>query len=258
MKILVAVKQVLDPEAVLEISADGRGVVSKYAPRYQLNHFDEFALEEAIRLKEKVPDSIVEVITIGPGRAGAVLERALGMGADRGVHILVEEDDEPTSAVVASWLAQYARERGHDLILTGAMAEDDLEARVGPALAEMLGLPCAASASLVELSDSPQEILAEREIEGGRRQRLALSLPAAATLQSSLNKPRYPTLSGLLRAKKMKPETIPAAEFTRPAVLETVVQASFPQKRRAGVVLTGSPQEKAAQLAGMLRERKLI
>ena len=148
LKILVCVKQVLSQDGPIEIDpADpsGRSLFTGNPPLYALNRFDEFALEEALRVKDAFPGTNLHALTVGPARAEAVIRRALGMGADHGVHLLTEEDGEPTPFQISAWIAAQSEAGSYDLILTGVMAEDALEGLVGPLIAERLDLPCVAS-----------------------------------------------------------------------------------------------------------------
>ncbi len=150
VKILVCVKQVPDAEAPIGIAGDGRSLAVS-AGDWRMNRFDEFAVEEALRIRESAPGSVVEAVSVGPARAVAVLRRALAMGADEAFHILREEVEDPLPGDVAAWIAAAVRGRGHDLILTGVMSEDAMHAQTGPVLAELLGIPCATAVIAVRL-----------------------------------------------------------------------------------------------------------
>ena len=152
MKILACIKQVPDSETVFRVDKDTGWVRPKGQTKYWMNHADEFAVEEAVLIKETRPDTVVDALTVGPERAAQVLERAMGMGADGAVHILVPEEGYLSALSIASLIAAYASDKDYDLILAGVMAEDDMQGQVGPLLAELLSLPCATSVIFEELS----------------------------------------------------------------------------------------------------------
>ena len=262
MKILVAVKQVMEPETRFKPREDGLWISLEQPPRRQLNHFDEFAVEEAVRLKEAHTGSRVEAVTVGPAGAAAVLERVRGMGADEGFHIILndppEDDDQPRSHQTAGLLAKFAQGRDYDLILTGVMSEDGQSGLVGPMTAARLGRPSCTSVVSVKVSEDGGAVRVEREMEGGLRQELEITLPALLTVQSGLNKPRYPTLSGLLRAKKTPPVAIPAEELGLEDEPLRLIGVRRPERTRQGLTLAGSTREKAQALARILKDKALI
>ena len=258
MRILVCIKQVLDPETILRIDESGRLILPDASPRRQMNSFDEYAIEAAVRVKEEFPSTLLDVISIGPQRVKTGLERALGMGANRAVHIDTGLEDEPDPRTAAAWLAEYAGSRDYDLILTGVMAEDDQEGVVGPLLAEYLDRPLLTAVVSVRIRPDGLALEADREVEGGRRETWELSLPAVITIQSGRHQPRYPTLSGLLRAKKQTPETVAAENLSRPTQRLETLGLRHPELTRAGLVLEGTPREKAAALLKIWREKAYL
>jgi electron transfer flavoprotein beta subunit len=141
VKILVCVKQVPDAETQIRIAAGGRCLLIGEND-WRMNRFDEFAVEETLRIRESVSGSVVEAVSIGPARTVAVLCRALAMGADEALHILREEEENPLPGDVAAWIAACIHGRGYDLILTGVMSEDVMHAQTGPILAGMRGSQC--------------------------------------------------------------------------------------------------------------------
>ena len=223
-----------------------------------MNRFDESAVEEALLIREAREDAKVDVLSVGPERASMAVKRALGMGADHGVHILTENGGYENPLTIASLIASYAADKGYDLILAGVMAEDSMQGQVGPMTAELLSLPCATSVVLEKISPEKGAIYVEREIEGGYRDALELNLPAVLTIQTGINKPRYPSLSNILRAKKQNLEVVEGSGLKGLDPREDVVKAHYPQKAREGMVLEGSQAEKAVQLLKILREKSLI
>jgi len=257
MKILVCLKQVIDRQTVIKIDESGRWVRAEGPARYWLNHYDEFAVEEAVRIKEAVPGARVEALTVGPERAAVVLERAVGMGADQGIHLTAEDEGYVSPLATASLIAAYVRNHPYDLILTGVMSEDQGHGQVGPLLAEMLALAWTTAVILTEVRPESSTVYVEREIEGGDREALELAWPALLAVQSGLNKPRYPSLSNLLRAKKREFETVSAGSLGPPAGREEILGLGYPQKSRNGLILEGTPRNKAVRLIEILRGKSL-
>ncbi len=289
MKILVCVKQVLDGEAPVRVEASGRWFEPEATPVWRMNAFDAFAVEEALRIREQVPDTTIDAISVGPGRAAAVLTRALEMGANEGIHCVWESAGYLAPRAVAAAIAAWAGPRNYDLILTGAMSEDVMNAQVGPMLAALLGLPWATAVMRMDLSgraidapprpdgpeaaggpDRPAEaadaadgppraLYVERELEGGVREALVLGLPALVAVQSGINRPRYPALSHVLRARKQPLITAPAAAPGGAGdERERVAGVSEPAAARTGLFLEGSPEDKARRLLELLKERALL
>ncbi len=257
MKLLVCIKQVLDSNTRLRIDPNGCAVADGPL-KYWMNHADEFAVEEGIRIREAFPGTTLDVITVGPDRAEQVLERAMGMGADAGVHIRASEEISLSPLTLAVWMAHYARERAYDLIFTGVMAEDDMQGQVGPMLAECLELPCATSVMFQAIHPERGVVYVEREIEKGRRDTLEMDLPALLTIQTGINRPRYPSLSNLIRARQQEPRVVNAWELPSVAQREKIVKADIPGKSRAGVRLEGTSREKAVQLIERLKREGLL
>lgn len=258
MKILVCVKQVPESDAAVKIDYSGYWIHTDDSASFRMNRVDECAVEEALLIKETFPNTSVDVVSVGPPRAAIVIRRALGMGADHGIHIVSEQVGYVSPFVTASWIASCAKKNNYDLILAGVMAEDDMQGQVGQMIAEFLSLPCATSTIFERLSPHKGTVYVEREIEGGIRDTLELSLPSVLTIQSGINMPRYPSLSNLLRAKKEKLEAIDTKSMEQPDPRQRVVRVEYPKKSRSGVVLGGTQEEKATQLLEVLRERSLI
>lgn len=256
MNILVCLKQVPEPESHFLWPQDGPPEPVAGA-RHQMGGLDAQALEWALTLAQDHPGARVEVVSAGPPRAAAMLERARGMGAAQACHILAPEGADPPALTVAGWLAAWAGPRGYDLILCGAQSQDAMRGQVGPLLAGLLGLDWATLAVELRLA-GPGRLHLEREVEGGRRQALELDLPALVTVQSSPREPRYPSLSGLLKAKASPPQVVEAAGLPAAAPRVETLGARRPQRRRQGRALEGGPAEQAAELCAILRQRGLL
>ena len=258
MRILVCIKQVPGSESSILIDDKAAWIQSEEISDFRMNRLDEFALEEAVLIKETFPDVTVDVISAGPERSTEIIRRGIGMGADAGIHVDTGSEGYCTSFEVASWIADYARDKQYELILTGAMSEDNMQGQVGQMIARRLARPCATAVIAEEIASDRKSIYVEREIEGGSRDALELQLPAVLTIQSGINNPRYPSLSNLLRANRQKLIRISTTDFAQVASPEKVVQIVYPQKIRTGTVLDGTPEEKAVQLVSSLRERTLL
>jgi len=259
MKILVCVKQVpeFDPEAEIAISENRQDIIFDHLTAFRINRVDEYAVEEALLIKKQHPDVTIEALTVGPDDAAAVVRRAMGMGANHGIHIRTSDNRNRPAHQVAQWIAQVVQDSGYDLILTGVMSEDQMQGQVGPILAESLKLPCATSVIKQEIAPETGVVAVEREIEGGFRDILELKLPAVLTVQSGMNTPRYPSLSNVMRAKRAKLEVIEADSLTQvTAFAETSLD--YPEKTRAAEVLAGTAEEKAEQLFHILQEKAIF
>lgn len=258
IKILVCVKEVPQPEAPIGINPSAGWVQIERSTSYNMNRFDEFAVEEALLIKETFPDTTVDVITVGSDRSAMILKRALGMGGNQGIHIVTDGEGYLSPFVTAHWIALYAGDKTYDLILTGVMSEDYMQGQVGPMIAEFLSLPCATATIFERLSPDKGEVYVEREIEGGFRDTLVMRLPVVLTVQSGINKPRYPSLSNMLRAKRQEMETIQAKSLKQPDPRQGVIGMAYPSKSRSGQVLSGTQEEKARELLKILSEKSLI
>ena len=258
MKILVCVKQVPESESPILIDEAEARIQSDEISDYKMNRLDEFAVEEAVLIKEAFSGTKIDALSVGPDRTKEAVKRSIGMGADGGIHIDTESEQYHSSFVIAAWIAEYSRGQDYDLILTGAMSEDNMQGQVGPMLAKLLDLPCATAVIFERIGSDGKTIYVEREIEGGQRDTLELPLPAVLTIQSGINTPRYPSLSNLLRANRQKLKWTRAKDLLRPAPREEVAKLNYPDQTRSGTVLKGTEQEKATQLIRILREKALL
>ena len=196
MRSIVCIKRVPDSEARLRVAADGLAIESA-GVKFSMNPYDEFALEEALRLKEKFGEGSVTAVTVGPDAARETLRSALAMGADEGV--LLRSAGSHDGLAVARALADEIATREYDLILFGKQAIDDDGMQVPAMVSELLGLPCATVVVSLEIDDG--RVTARREIEGGHEV-VEFELPGVVASQKGLNEPRYPSLKGIMAAKK--------------------------------------------------------
>jgi len=255
MKILVCVKQVPDSEGAISINDEGAWLTGG---AFRMNRFDEFALEEAVRIGEEIPGTIIEAVSVGPRRVVSTLRKALERGATTGTHILVEEERYMSPFETASLIASYAGTGRCDLIIAGVMAEDDMHCQVGQMTAAILKIRCATSVIHRGPVRNGTSVYIEREIEEGQRLCGEITLPAVLTVQSGINRPRYPSLSNILRAKDQEIRTIGADDLWDGAGRDQLISIRQPESSAKGVFLEGDRDEKARALIRILHERALI
>ena len=249
MKLLVAVKRVVDYNVKVRVKADGTGVETA-GVKMSMNPFDEIAVEEAVRLKEKGIATEIIAVSLGPPACSETLRTALAMGADRG--ILVEADAELQPLAVAKLLRAIALREQPQLIILGKQAIDDDMNATGQMLAALLGWPQGTFASKVAIEGGRATIT--REVDGGL-ETVSLSLPAIVTTDLRLNEPRYASLPNIMKARKKPIETLKPADLgVDPAPRLTVLKVSEPPKRQAGAKV-GSVAELVAKLR---QEAKVI
>jgi len=258
MKILVCIKQVPDSTDTLQI--DGQTGFLSYTSNtaFRMNRFDEFALEEALLIKEKRPETQVDVLSVGPERVSATVQRAMGMGADHGIHILDRTNAYRSPFTVASLIAACVHQRNCDLIMTGVMAEDTMASQTGQIIAALLDLPCASSVIKEELRPKRAEVAVERETEGGNREEVRLKMPAVLTIQPGINFPRYPSFSKVMRARTYAQELIRAEDLAIEKPREFCRRVWIPESGPQGMLIEGSPREKAQKLIEILHEKSLL
>ena len=242
MKVLVAVKRVVDYNVKIRVKADGSGVELANV-KMSMNPFDEIGVEEAVRLKEAGKATEVVAVSIGPAQAQETLRTALAMGADRA--ILVKTDDLVEPLAVAKILKGIVAAESPEIVILGKQAIDDDCNQTGQMLAALLGWPQATFTSKLEPGSGEAQIT--REIDGGR-QMLKVKLPAVVTTDLRLNQPRYASLPNIMKAKK-KPldEKTPADYGVDTTARLKVVKTEEPPKRQAGIKV-GSPAELVAKL----------
>ena len=254
MKILVCVKHI--PDHIARINPQKNGIELSDSVKYRMNRFDEYAVEEAVAIKERTPETTIDVVTIGPERAESVVRRAMGMGADNGFMAITDPDEYKSPSEISRILAEIARKSQYDLIFTGIMSEDQMNAQTGQMLAAHLDIPCVCGVVGISFINAGN-IRVEREREGGVRESLIVRMPAVLTIQSGINQPRYPALSAILRANSKKIELFNHAQRLSEKD-QTVVYVKPSEKLRQGKILQGSTAEKAKQLIEIFKERKAL
>ncbi len=232
MRVLVPVKRVVDYNVKIRVKADGSGIELANV-KMSMNPFDEIAVEEAVRMKERGAVSEIVVVSIGPAKSQETLRTALAIGADRAV--LVETDQTVEPLAVAKILKAIVDEEKPELVVLGKQAIDDDANQTGQMLAALLGWPQGTFASKVEVADG--KALVTREIDGGL-ETLKLNLPAIVTTDLRLNEPRYPTLPNIMKAKKKPLETKKPEDFgVDIAPRLTVLKTVEPPQREAGIIV---------------------
>lgn len=229
MKIAVCIKRVPDMEGRFRIAADGTSI-DETGLKYDLNDFDAWAVEAALRLKEKAGGGEVVVISLGADPVQETIRKTLSMGADRGIQL--KADRVPFDGFsIAEALAAELRDGGYDLILFGKMAPDSANGIVGPMTAELLGLPCVTAVSGLEMQDGGG--VAKRELEGAQ-EFVEFPLPAVLTVDEGLNPARLPSLKGIMAAKK-KPMEVKPAQLGEQRVI--ISRLEMPAERAPGRII---------------------
>jgi electron transfer flavoprotein beta subunit len=209
VKILVTVKRVPDPETTIRVKPDGSGIVTDNI-KYVINPFDEIAIEEALRIKEKLGGSEVVLASIGTKVVSEQLRTGLAMGADRALLVLCDQDLD--SLAVSRILAKLVERENPQLVLLGKQAIDDDANQAGQMLAALLDWPQATFASKVDLAADQHSVQVIREVDGGL-ETIGFSLPGIITADLRLNEPRYASLPGIMKARKKEIKEVPVAEL---------------------------------------------
>jgi electron transfer flavoprotein beta subunit len=229
VKIAVCIKRVPDMEGRFRIAADGTSI-EESGLKYDLNDFDAWAVEAALRLREKAGGGEVVAISLGPDAVQETIRKAVSMGADRGVHL--KADRVPFDGfAIAHALAAELREGGYDLVLFGKMAPDSANGIVGPITAELLEMPCITAISGLEMQNGGG--VAKRELEGAQEY-VEFNLPVVLTIDEGLNPARLPSLKGIMAAKK-KPLEVKPAQLGEERV--RIAKLEMPPDRPAGRII---------------------
>ena len=255
MKILICIKQVPDMESRFKLNAAGTWY-SDQDLAWRMNEYDEFAVEQAIQLREQLGEAEVVVLSIGPDRVKEAMKKALAMGADRGVHIQDDASYEKDPFQIASAIAAYASDQSFDVIFTGMQSQDRGSAQVGVLLAGLLGLPAVTTIVGFEFDNGIATV--RRELEGGLKAQVKLAFPALLTCQLGLNTPRYPTLPNIMKSKKKELLSLPVADLLKVEALTTTDVTRFPEKKGGGLVLEGDIADITEQLVAILKEKTAV
>ncbi len=255
MRIAVCIKQVVTREWQLRVN-EAKTWIRDQDASFELNEPDAYALEEALRLKEKHGGEVV-VCSAGPARATQVIREALARGADRAIHVESDSLATADASTVASALAAAIRDEHVDLVLTGLQSDDQGFGQVGVVLAERLGMPHATIIMDVQVSDSaggPATLRVKRELEGGWFQWMTLPMPALLTIQSGINQLRYATLKGIMAAKKKEIRKVSPEPSAAAQPAQRILSVYFPEKGKKTQMISGSPAQAAGELVKRLRD----
>jgi electron transfer flavoprotein beta subunit len=256
MKILVCIKHVPDMESRFKVNDTGTWVDERDLA-FRVNEYDEFAIEQAVRIKEGLAGAAdITILSMGPARVVEAIKKGLAMGGDRGVHIQDDLAYQKDPWQVASVIAAFARDKNFDLILTGMQSQDRGSAQAGALLAELLDYACVTTLVAFELNGDV--VTARRELEGGLRGIIRFKLPAVVTCQLGLNTPRYPTLPNIMKARQKELLAFPVANLLQAESLTSVEKVYPPEKKGHGLVLEGDVNELADKLVAILKEKTTV
>ena len=260
MKIAVCIKQVPTREWQPRLTDDKTWIREQDAS-FEMNEPDAYALEEALRLREKLSGEVV-VCSAGPARVQQVIREALARGADRALHVEDTSLAAADAAMTAEALAAAMAEEKFDLVLTGLQSDDQGHAQMGVILAERLGMPHSTIIMDVQVEAGPStgsgqgRLRVKRELEGGWFQWIAMPLPALLTIQSGINQLRYATLKGIMAAKKKEIKKIPLPAGLQPAL--QILSLSLPVRSKQTQMISGTPADAAKDLVRRLREEARV
>jgi electron transfer flavoprotein beta subunit len=252
MKIIVMMKQVANKDAILRINKDATWI-EEGDLSYEVNESDGYALEEALRLKEKRGGGEVIVCSMGPQRVKSVIKDALARGADRAIHVVGDQLGHLSPYAAATILADAIRDEQPDLVMTGLQSDDYGYAQTGVIMAELLGLPHATI--VIEVDASGEQLRVKRELESGWYQWYTMPTPALLTIQSGISQIRYATLKGIMSAKKKEiKEVAPNSEVAARPSHQRIEKIYFPEKTKQTQFLgDGDAKAGAVALAEKLR-----
>lgn len=256
MDIVVCLKQTFDTEA--KIVLDSKGKIDGTGANLVINPYDEFAVEEALKLKEKFGGEVT-LVSMGGERVQESLRTALAMGCDQAILVndpAIESPDEWASAAI---LAKAISQIPHDIILGGRIAVDDGSSQVAIRVADALNIPSISSILKLEVEDNKATVT--KEIDGGT-EIIEVALPVLVTAQKGLNIPRYPSMMGIMKAKKKEIKILTLADLGMSLAdlpqKMTVTKFSLPSSRKGGIKITGEAADSARELARILREEAKV
>lgn len=262
MEIVVCIKRVPDTaESEVKIDSTGKDIV-KEGLAFNINEADNYALEEALLIKEEMGGTVT-LVTMGSPEAEETIKMGLAKGADKAVRLddpaFAESDGQATARVLASAIKNME----YDLVLTGCIATDNWYSQVGPALAEMLGIPHASMVTKEEIKD--KKVHAFRELEGGLLEKLEIELPAVLSIQTGINEPRYASIMGIAKASKKEIELkgindlgLKEDQVGTKGSKTSIEKLELPVQEKMAELISGSPDDAAEKLSGILKERGLV
>ena len=258
MNIFVLIKQVPSTETTIKLSSDGSNI-EKGDIKWIVNPYDEFAIEEAIKTRDKLKDCTVTVCTVGPDRAVEALRTAIAMGANAAIHIKTDGDVSDTY-LVGKALAETMKKENAALAFTGKQAIDDDQAATFGYVAEFMNWPSASVLVKAEFAADKKSVKVEREVEGGAKHIIELPLPCLLAVNKGINTPRYPSLPGIMQAKKKEIKTYNLGDLGLAGESATVKDSAYklPPERSAGKKLSGDAATQVKELVRLLREEAKV
>ena len=255
MNILVCIKQVPDMESRFKVAAGGTWFEESDLA-WRINEYDEFAVEQAVKLKEQLGNADLTVLSIGPARVKEALKKALAMGCERAVNIVDPASHEKDCFQIASAIAAFAKDKSFDVIFTGMQSQDRGSGQIGVLVAELLGIPALTTA--VEFTYEAGSVSVRRELEGGLKAVVKASTPLLVSCQLGLNTPRYPTLPNIMKAKKKELLEIPIAELLTDEARLTTLSLAYPEKKGSALILEGEVGELVDKVIEILKEKTSV
>jgi len=255
MNVFVLIKQVPDTEAMLSVK-EGNSI-NKENIKWIISPYDEYALEEALRLKESTDGVIVNAITLGPNKAESALRSALAMGADNGIHI--ECDDDLDVSVRAKLLAEtIKKESDPSIVFVGRQAIDDDANQTHILVSEYLDMPITTNITSFKLENG--KVIVQREIEGGDIETIEMNIPCVVTASKVLNTPRYASLMGIMKSKKIPLKKLSLSDFSDISTEnKTVSKRLFsPPEKAPGKIIEGEPEEMVKELVRVLKDEAKV
>jgi len=256
MNIFVCIKQVPDTETKIKLAADSSWIDTS-GVKWIISPYDEFGIEEALRLKTKVADSTVTVLSAGPERTNEAIRTALAMGCDNGIRVNLPEKADNFMAAKALAGALKKQEKV-DVVFTGKEAIDDGAAQTSQVLASFLGIPAITVVQNIEYTD--KSVRCKREIEGGAYEVVECPLPALIAAQKGLNEPRYASLPNIMKAKKKEIQTLSLSDAGVTDADQKIRLKNFelPPPKKTGKKIEGEPAAQAKELVRLLREEAKV
>jgi electron transfer flavoprotein beta subunit len=253
VNIFVLLKQVPDTETKIRVTGDGSGI-EKSDIKWILNPYDEFAVEEAIKTKDKLKEGSVTVLSAGPDRVGEALRTAVAMGADNAIHVKMEEGAD--TFLVGKALAEACKKENAGLVLAGKQAIDDDQAALFGYVAEFLDMPSVSVVVKLDIAADKKSFRAEREVEGGSKHIIESPLPAVVAVNKGINTPRYASLPGIMKAKKKEIKAYSLADLGLGSETARTKESGYalPPERKAGIKIAGDAATQAKELVRLLRE----
>lgn len=256
MNIVVLLKQVPDTETKIRVTGDKSGI-EKNDIKWIINPYDEFAIEEALKTKERLKEGSVTVVTVGPDRTVEALRTAVAMGADNAIHVKTDSDALDT-ATVAKALSEVLKKENAQLVFTGKQAIDDDQAATFGYVAEWVDWPSASVVVKVEIAADKKSLKAERDVEGGARHIIEMPIPCLLAVDKGINTPRYASLPGIMKAKKKEIKSYLLADLGSSAPTVKDFDYQLPPERSAGKKLAGDAATQVKELVKLLREEAKV